>query len=149
MDLSEEIHQKEFVNEHQKALINLLFTYNHVVGKMNVFFKKHDLTRQQYNVLRILRGQYPQPSTVNLIKERMLDKMSDASRIVQRLYQKQLIERKTAYEDRRSVEITISDQGLKLLSDTDGQVKDFIHLMKNLSDDEAKRLNLLLDKVRG
>ena len=149
MDLSEEIHQKEFTSPHQKALLNILYTYNYIVGKMNVFFKENDLTRQQYNVLRILRGQYPKPSNVSLIKERMLDKMSDASRIVQRLHQKHLVERKIAFGDRRSVEITISEQGLTLLSNTDEQVKGFTHLVENLTDHEAKQLNFLLDKIRG
>ncbi|TRX60832.1 MarR family transcriptional regulator [Fulvivirga sp. M361] len=148
MGLSEDIQQREFVNEQQKVLINLLYTYNHVINEMNVFFKQHDLTRQQYNVLRILRGQFPKPSTINLIKERMLDKMSDASRIVQRLEQKSLIERKISFDDRRSVEIRIADAGLLLLAQTDESVKGFTHLAENLSDSEAKQLNFLLDKMR-
>ncbi|MCG8384580.1 MAG: MarR family transcriptional regulator [Cytophagales bacterium] len=149
MDLSEEIHQKEFTSLHQKALINILYTYNYIVGEMNVFFKANDLTRQQYNVLRILRGQYPHPSNISLVKERMLDKMSDASRIIQRLHQKQLVERKIAFDDRRSVEITITQQGLELLSNTDEQVKGFTHLVENLTPEEAEQLNFLLDKIRG
>lgn len=149
MDLSEEIHQKEFTSLHQKALINILYTYNYIVGEMNVFFKENDLTRQQYNVLRILRGQYPSPSSISLVKDRMLDKMSDASRIIQRLHQKQLVERKIAFDDRRSVEITITQQGLALLANTDEQVKGFTHLVENLTPTEAQQLNFLLDKIRG
>ena len=148
MSLDEDIKQKTFESEHQKALINLLYTYNHVIGEMNVFFKSHDITRQQYNVLRILRGQHPKPSSINLIKERMLDKMSDASRIVKRLLDKGLITRNICFDDRRSVEITISDDGLELLEKTDKEVKDFAHLINNLSSDEAKQLNTLLDKLR-
>ena len=149
MSISDDIKQKTFEDEHQKALINLLYTYNHVIGEMNVFFKSLDITRQQYNVLRILRGQHPKPASVNLIKERMLDKMSDASRIVKRLVEKSLIKRDISLDDRRAVEISISDQGLKMLEDTDQQVNDFRHLIKNLSDSEAKELNFLLDKLRG
>ncbi|MEM9298066.1 MAG: MarR family transcriptional regulator [Bacteroidota bacterium] len=148
MSLAEDIKQKKFESEYQKALINLLYTYNHVVSKMNIFFKSHGITRQQYNVLRILRGQHPKPASINLIKDRMLDKMSDASRIVKRLLDKDLIVRKVSFDDRRSVEITISQNGLKLLEDTDNEVKNFIYLTNNLSDTEAKQLNVLLDKLR-
>lgn len=149
MSISDDIKQKTFEDEHQKALINLLYTYNHVIGEMNIFFKSLDITRQQYNVLRILRGQHPKPASVNLIKERMLDKMSDASRIVKRLFEKDLITRKISLDDRRAVEITISEKGLKMLEDTDQQVNDFRHLIKKLSNSEAKELNFLLDKLRG
>ncbi len=149
MGISEDIKQKSFESEHQKALINLIYTSNHVIGKMNLFFKSYDITRQQYNVLRILRGQHPHPSSVNLIKERMLDKMSDASRIVKRLLEKGLIERKISFYDRRSVEITISEKGLKLLVNTDKEVRNFDHLVENLDTNEAKQLNSLLDKLRG
>lgn len=148
MSLADEIKQREFDSEHQKALINLIYTSNHVIGLMNQFFKEYDITRQQYNVLRILRGQHPRPASVNLIKERMLDKMSDASRIVKRLLDKQLITRNISYDDRRSVEITISDKGLCLLERTDQQVNHFAGVLDNLSDNEAKQLNILLDKLR-
>ncbi|MEM7107111.1 MAG: MarR family transcriptional regulator [Bacteroidota bacterium] len=148
MSLEEEIKQKEFDSEHQKALINLIYTSNHITGHMNEFFKVYDITRQQYNVLRILRGQHPKPASVNLIKERMLDKMSDASRIVKRLLDKKLIERNISYDDRRSVEITISEKGLNLLENTDEHVQEFAHVFSNLSVDEAQQLNLLLDKLR-
>ena len=85
MKLEKAIRQKGFQNEYQKAIINIIYTHNYLIGKMNPVFKQYGITRQQYNVLRILRGQHPDPATINLIKERMLDKMSDASRIAERL----------------------------------------------------------------
>lgn len=148
MGLSEDIKQREFKSEHHKALINIIYTYNHIINEMNVFFKEIDITRQQYNVLRILRGQYPNPCSINLIKERMLDKMSDASRIVQRLSSKGLVNRDPSDEDRRSVEVTISKEGLELLSSTDDKVHGFEHLLESLDESEAKQLNELLDKLR-
>ena len=85
MSLENDIQQREFRNESQKAILNILFTSYFIQDKMNELFKEYDITRQQYNVLRILRGQHPGHASVNLIRERMLDKMSDASRIVERL----------------------------------------------------------------
>ena len=148
MGLSEEIQQKKFESERQKALLNLIYTYNSIINEMNAYFKSHDITRQQFNVLRILRGQYPKPCSINVIKERMLDKMSDTSRIVKRLENKKLLTRTESDSDRRAVEITISDEGLALLSETDKSVSGFEHLLSNLSEEEAKSLNHILDKIR-
>ncbi len=148
MGLSEEIQQTKFTSEKQKALLNLIYTYNTLITEMNAFFKSHDITRQQFNVLRILRGQFPRPCSINVIKERMLDKMSDTSRIVKRLENKGLLSRTDCDSDRRAVEITISEKGLNLLSDTDKKVSGFEHLLGNLNESEAKELNLLLDKIR-
>ena len=148
MGIAEEIKQSKFISERQKGLLNLIYTYNSLINEMNAYFKKHDITRQQYNVLRILRGQHPKPASVNLLKERMLDKMSDTSRIVKRLEKKKLVSRQESDTDRRAVEITISKAGLKLLEDTDNTVNGFEHLLDNLSDKEAEQLNSLLDKIR-
>jgi len=148
MGLSEEIQQKKFGSERQKALLNIIYTYNTLISEMNAYFKSHDITRQQFNVLRILRGQYPKPCSINVIKERMLDKMSDTSRIVKRLENKQLLCRTECDADRRAVEITISEKGLELLSETDKHVSGFEHLLHKLSESEAHQLNELLDKIR-
>ena len=110
--------------------------------------KKFGLTIQQYNVLRILKGHAPEPITINGIIERMLDKMCDASRMVDRLKQKELIERCVSKKDRRSVDIVISQKGLDLLSKIDKEL-DENKPMNNLSDEESKTLNKLLDKLRG
>ncbi|MCG8320578.1 MAG: MarR family winged helix-turn-helix transcriptional regulator [Cytophagales bacterium] len=146
--LEKEIVQPKFQSENQKAVINIMYTNNYIIAKMNDFFKAYAITRQQYNVLRILRGQYPKPATINLLKERMLDKMSDASRIVKRLRVKQLINRNISVNDRRAAEITISEQGLALLEKMDEISFKLNELTKNLSNSELADLNRLLDKLR-
>jgi DNA-binding MarR family transcriptional regulator len=148
MKLEEEIAQQKFAGEQQKAMINLLFTYHWAVSKMKSDFKPYDITMQQFNILRILRGQMPNPSTINLLKERMLDKMCDASRMVDRLLQKGFIERCVNKKDRRAVDIKISTQGLDLLAKFD-EITDPNKLFSALTDLEAKTLNQLLDKVRS
>jgi DNA-binding MarR family transcriptional regulator len=129
-------------------MINLLFTYHWAVSKMKSDFKPYDITMQQFNILRILRGQMPNPCTVNILKERMLDKMCDASRMVDRLLQKGFIERCVNKKDRRAVDIKISTQGLDLLAKFD-EITDPNKLFSALTDLEAKTLNQLLDKVRS
>jgi DNA-binding MarR family transcriptional regulator len=115
---------------------------------MNKVFKKYGVTRQQFNVLRIIRGNSPEPSNINLIKERMLDKMSDASRIVERLKIKGLVVRKVNRLDRRSVDIIITEDGLDLLAKMDNEFYLFEMPLKNLEETEARELNDLLDKIR-
>lgn len=148
MSLENDIQQREFRNESQKAILNILFTSYFIQDKMNELFKEYDITRQQYNVLRILRGQHPGHASVNLIRERMLDKMSDASRIVERLRLKELVLRKSAEKDKRAVEVTITDAGLKLLDDMQEAVDQFESLLDTLTPHETVQLNQLLDKVR-
>lgn len=146
--LEEDIQQTAFRNEYQKAMLNLIFTQNYIIGKMSDVFKQFDITRQQYNVLRILRGQHPKPASINLIKDRMLDKMSDTSRIVERLRIKGLIIREEGKSDKRSSEITITPEGLELLRRMQGPVDEFDSFMGALSIDEARQLNTLLNKLR-
>lgn len=148
MRLEEEIVQKEFLDENHKALVNIIYTHSFLINKMTGFFKSRGITRQQFNVLRILRGQYPKSANLNLIKERMLDKMSDASRIVERLRLKKLIDRRQSESDRREVEITINQSGLKLLVGTDQEIRKFYKMFDSLSPEELKQLNFLLDKFR-
>ena len=148
MSLENDIQQREFRNESQKAILNILFTSYFVQDKMNELFKQYDITRQQYNVLRILRGQHPGHASVNLIRDRMLDKMSDASRIVERLRLKELVIRKSAEKDKRAVEVTITEAGLRILSEMQEAVDQFESLIDCLSEQETLQLNQLLDKVR-
>jgi DNA-binding MarR family transcriptional regulator len=114
-----------------------------------LLFKGSDITLQQYNVLRILRGQFPNPSSIKLIKERMLDRMSDASRIVDKLVAKKLVIRKQSDNDKRSVDVVISDIGLNLLQSLDVLDEKSKELLKSLSKAEITELNNLLDKLRG
>jgi DNA-binding MarR family transcriptional regulator len=149
MKLEEEIAQRKFRNQRHKAAVNILYTYGWLSALQSGIFKKHGITTQQFNVLRILRGQHPQPTTVKLIKNRMLDKMSDASRIVEKLRQKGLVVRHTNDHDRRHVDVFITKKGLKVLSGLDKCDKDFDNHSANLSLKETEQLNILLDKMRG
>lgn len=149
MKIEEEIKQTEFRNEYQKLAINLLYTGNWINSKNLEFLKPHKLTLQQFNILRILRGQHPNPATVNLLIERMLDKMSNASRIVDRLVAKKLVLRNSCPEDRRKVDILITDKGLKLLEKIEKDEYKWDEKFKNLNLNEAIELNNYLDKLRG
>lgn len=149
MKLEEEIKQKKFKNEYHKLAVNIIYTHGWLINNQSSFLKKIGITGAQYNILRILRGQYPNPASINLLKERMLDKMSDASRLVERLKQKDLVEREICKNDRRKVEVKITQKGLKLLQDTDKLEERFDQLFKELKLSEAKNLNDLLDKLRG
>lgn len=149
MSLEHDIGQKDFRSEYHKAVLNILHTHYYLVDKMNDLFKKHDITRQQYNVLRILRGQLPGSASVNLIRDRMLDKMSDASRIVERLRLKDYVTRDYSENDKRRVDVKITDKGLELLSLMQTEVDGFDNLVHALSEEETKQLNVLLDKLRS
>lgn len=148
MGIAEEIKQEKFSSEYSKAVINIIYTNSWLHQKHLELFKEYGLTTPQFNILRILRGQYPNPSTVNLLIDRMLDKSSNASRIVDRLEQKGFVTRKQCKNDRRAVDVFISEEGLKLLSILDGKLKAFEGQLKNLSEEEAQSLNTLLDKFR-
>ncbi|MBK7868449.1 MAG: MarR family transcriptional regulator [Ignavibacteriales bacterium] len=149
MRLEDEIKQKKFKNEFQKTAVNLIYTSNWIEAKFAPWMKEFGLTVQQFNILRILRGQYPTPATINLLKERMLDKMSDASRLVDRLLEKGLLSRQVCDNDRRRVDILITQEGLDLLEKIDGHEQKFYTELNNLTADEAQALNSLLDKFRG
>ncbi len=148
MKLEDEIQQKKFKSIEQKLLLNLIYTANWLTSKQDSLFKDSGITVQQYNVLRILRGQYPNPCSIKLIKERMLDRMSDTSRIVDKLFAKKLLERKECPNDRRSVDIIITEQGLELLKSLD-YIDDLSKQnTKSLNAKEINILNELLDKLR-
>jgi DNA-binding MarR family transcriptional regulator len=148
MGLEEDIAQKKFRSQYQKVVVNLLYTSSWINSQQIQLFKPFDLTPAQYNVLRILRGQHPQPATVNLIIERMLDKMSNASRIVDKLLTKDLVVRHTCPSDRRMVHVSITEKGLKLLEEIDLTQCKWEESLQVLSEQEANQLNLLLDKLR-
>ncbi len=149
MKLEDEIQQKKFKSEQHKLAINIFYTYNWLSYQNHQNFKTKDITLQQYNVLRILRGQHPNPCNLKLVKERMLDRMSDASRIIDKLKTKGFVERRECPNDRRNVDLLITDKGLKLLKSLDYIDDELKNLFKNLSVSDAKELNDLLDKARG
>jgi DNA-binding MarR family transcriptional regulator len=147
MSLEKDINQKLFRNEYQKGIINLIYTYNWMNEKMKKVFDKEEVTGQQYNILRILRGAGKPISTLQ-IRDRMLDKMSDTSRIVDRLVLKGLAQKTICKNDKRLVDVSISPKGKKLLEKIDQYEKDMDAIFGNLSEAEAKTLNKLFDKIR-
>ena len=148
MSIEKDISQRKFKTEFQKAMINLIFTHNWMMERMKMFFDQADLTPQQFNILRILRGA-GQPLSTLQIRQRMLDKMSDTSRIVDRLIKKGLAKKVVCKSDRRLVDVTITDKGLKLLEKLDDAQHALDGILQNLNDTDAKQLNKLLDKIRN
>jgi MarR family 2-MHQ and catechol resistance regulon transcriptional repressor len=147
MSIDKDIKQRNFRSEHQRAIINLIFTYNWTVERLKLIFDKEGLTMQQFNILRILRGNEKPLSTLQ-IRERMLDKMSDTSRIVDRLIIKGLVKKITSKTDKRLVDVSITERGNKVLQKIDLQEDEIKDIMHALTDKEAKTLNKLLDKIR-
>jgi DNA-binding MarR family transcriptional regulator len=147
MGIEKDIQQHAFRNEHQKAMVNIIFSASWLNERIKNFFSAEDITSQQYNILRILRGSQKPMSTLQ-IRERMLDKMSDTSRIVERLLKKGLVEKKVCITDKRLVDVVISKKGLVLLEKLDMKNEDLDRVIHSLTPDDAKALNQLLDKMR-
>ena len=148
MGIENDINQAKFRNEYQKAIINLIYTSNWMNERMKCFFDSENITSQQFNILRILRGAGKPISTLQ-IRQSMLDKMSDTSRIVDRLLAKDYVKKNTCENDKRLVDVSITTKGKKLLEKMDKSEKDMDHVIASLSDAEARMLNKLLDKMRG
>jgi DNA-binding MarR family transcriptional regulator len=149
MKLEDEISQNKFRNEYHKAALNIIFTYGWVRGYQEKILKPDGITMQQFNILRILRGQHPKPANIKLIRERMLDRMSDCSRIVEKLRIKGLIKRTICSADRRHVDVIITKKGLDLLAKLDPLTEEADKYFENLNEKEISHLNYLLDKLRG
>jgi len=148
MSIADEINQRKFRSERQKAAINLIYTTNWLNEKMKYFFDNYDITSQQFNILRILRGAGEPLSTLQ-IRQRMLDKMSDTSRIVDRLVKKGMVKKNICKTDRRLVDVIITDKGKKLLAELDSKDDDMDAILKNINEDDAIQINQLLDKLRN
>ena len=149
MSLEQDIRQTGFRNLRQKGMVNLIYTYHWVMEKIKNFLDEEDLTPQQYNILRILKGSYPTPLSTLQIRERMLDKMSDTSRIVDRLIIKGLVKKVVCKTDKRLVDVSITDKGKKVLGKIDRHEDEMDAIAGNLSDTDARTLNKLLDKIRN
>lgn len=145
--IEDEILQKEFRSPHQKAVINLIYTANWVQGKQQEYFKTFGITGQQFNILRILQGQFPKSISGVEIKSRMLDRNSDVSRLLDRLAAKDLITKNTCPNDKRAWDVRISEKGITLLKQISKTQKQDAVL--NLTDEEAGMLSDLLDKSRS
>jgi DNA-binding MarR family transcriptional regulator len=148
MGISEDLKQSIFQSESQKAIVNAIYTGNWIVLQQQELLKPFGLTVQQYNVLRILKGQQGNPMTVLAITERMLDKMSNASRLVDKLLEKKLVLRRECPKDRRAVDILILPAGLDLLKEVDQVQQDWGKHFDALGIKRLEELNQLLDEFR-
>jgi DNA-binding MarR family transcriptional regulator len=147
MSIEKDIQQQAFRNEYQKATVNIIFSSNWLQEKIKTFLDPEDITPQQYNILRILKGSKKPMSTLQ-IRERMLDKMSDTSRIVERMQKKGLVNKEICPTDKRLVDVVISEDGIQLLAKLDAHNEVLDNILSKLSVEEAKLLNFLLDKIR-
>ena len=148
MGLEENIKQKEFTNQIEKAIVNVTYTNSYLSGILTSEFKSYNISIQQFNVLRILQGQHPKPVSVNDITLRMVDKMSNASRLVEKLHTKNLIGRAKCSYDKRQVDVTITEEGQKVLNQLNKHVDKVYENHNQLSNEELITLNELLDKLR-
>lgn len=149
MGLEEDIKQgKRFENAYEKLLVNVMYTNSWLVEQQAKIFKPYGLTVPQYNVLRILRGSYPDPCTINSLIERMLDRMSNASRIVDRLEAKFLVERKVCATDRRAKDVVITKQGLATLDEVDQKMHQWLETFSEIQKKEVETASSVLDSLR-
>jgi len=148
MGIENDIQQVKFKSNKHKAMVNILYTYGWIMERIKNFVAEEDITHQQYNILRILRGSHPAPLSTLQIRERMLDKMSDTSRIVDRLVIKGLVQKLVCSSDKRLVDITITEKGQKLLQRLDEKEGRMEEIMQSLSDKDAESLSDLLDRLR-
>ena len=149
MPIGEDIQQAKFRNAYQKAAINLIFTSNWLESRQKIFFKPYGITNQQFNILRILRGQFPNKISGADIKTRMLDQNSDVSRLLDRLIEKKLIEKSQCPNDKRAADVVIAEKGLDLLKKFDQEIKNLDNVLSRLTTEEATQLSTLLDKCRS
>ncbi len=144
----DEIIKTNFKTPQQKAIVNLRFTANYFINFQNSFMLEFDLTMPQFNILRILRGAKDSLS-VNSVKERMVERSPNLTRIMDKLVSKDLIKRFQCNDDRRAVFIEINEKGLELLQKIDVKMEKINLFPQNLTDDEAEQLSYLLDKIRN
>jgi DNA-binding MarR family transcriptional regulator len=149
MSLEEDIKQEKFNNEFQKMAVNILFTSSWLYNVNATRLKKYDITPEQYNVLRILRGSHPKAIMLADITSRMIDKNSNATRLVEKLRQKGLVKREICENNRRQVDISITDKGLQTLKRVESDESEWLGLLKKVTKAEATELNRILDKLRG
>lgn len=149
MKIEEAIQQKKFESEYQKAHINVIFTANWLSQSLGPALDPVHLSWQQFNILRILRGMHPKPASVKILTERMIDKMSNASRLVEKLKQKGMVDRKACPSDRRQVEVVLTDKGRETLEIASQAITKITNqTFAGLTMAEAESLNHLLDKIR-
>jgi len=149
MSIESDIKQGKFSSEYQKLFINIAYTSSYLTSLLSTYLKPYGLSMQQYNVLRILRGQDPEPVSINSITDRMIDKMSNASRLVDKLHLKELVERRKCETDGRQVDVLLSTKGKNTLAELDEIMPIFESGFHHIEEDEAKLLNQFLDRIRN
>jgi DNA-binding MarR family transcriptional regulator len=149
MKIEDEIKQSKFRDVYQRVALNLIFTAGWLEGRQTDFFKPFGITTQQFNILRILRGQHPNRISGVEIKSRMLDRNSDISRLLERLLKKELITKSQSENDKRAADISITSTGLELLGRIDEKLEEAEKNHFKLTEEEAIQLSDLLDKARG
>ena len=149
MPLEEDIQQEKFQSEHQKAAVNILFTGSWLYNKNAAYLKRYGVTPEQFNVLRIVRGSHPKPIMLIDITSRMINRSSNATRLVEKLRMKGFLKREICKSNRRQVDISITEKGQRLLIKIDADNPAWLETMKSISKNEARELNRILDKLRG
>ncbi len=149
MKLEQEIKQPKFQDEWQKALLNILYTGNWLTDNFMVISKKYAINDQHYNILRILRGKHPKCMCPSEIKEVLVNKRGDLTRLLDKLVKMELVDRNINAENRRMVDVIITKKGLNLLAEMDPDVNQVENIKNHISEEEAKALNDILDRIRG
>ena len=149
MKIEDEIKQVQFPSALSKAILNILLTADRISSATNTTLKPFGISKEQYNVLRILRGQYPKPSPLQRISERMISQSSNATRLVEKLRTRGLVGRNPCAANRRKVDILITQQGMDLLDAIEPHLKATGNWEGNITEEEAEELNRILDKLRG
>ena len=150
MDIGEAIKQKKFDNSVEKAIVNLIYTHNWLRDGFNTILKPYGLLQQHFNVLRILRGKYPEVMCPGDIKEIMLDKGNDITRLLDKLVAMGLAERNLCESNRRKMDIRITQKGLSLTRELSEKFDEHtVQIKKSLTENDAEQLSDLLDRMRS
>ena len=148
MGIKEEIKQTKFKSPKQKAMVNIYYTANWLRDTQHHLFKKHNILPQHYNIIRIVKGKNPTPVSPTEIKDVMLDKGRDLTRLVDKLEALGFLERRLCDDNRRKMEITITNLGLEICNKVEAEMSLEMSTKFNITDEEAETLSDLLDKLR-
>lgn len=150
MQIEDEIQQKQFLNEYIKLDVNIMFTASFLGNFKSDILKPYNISWQQFNILRILKGQHPKPASIKSLTERMVDRTSNASRLVDKLYRKELVDRCTNMEDRRRADVVITEKGQHLLQECSNDLEEKLtKKISALSLEEVRMTNSFLNKLRN
>lgn len=151
MSLEQDIKQEKFINIYHKLVLNIVYTAEWFNQETNAIFKAYGLTRSQFNILRILAGSNPKPLSPGEIKEVMIFKNSDITRLLDRLEKKELVDRILCPTNRRKIDVGITPKGLKLLAEINPKIKEKTtdYYQQKLTEEEAMQMNLWLDQLRS